>query len=64
VVFRYKYYALYAWGLPLVVVAITISMQFLPYQIISGSIQPRIGKQSCFFSGNLATLLYLHVIAG
>ena len=61
---RYKYYALYSWGLPLVVVALTILMQFLPDSVTSGSILPYIGKQSCFFKGDLSTLVYLHIIAG
>ena len=61
---RYKYYALYAWGLPMVIVAVTVLMQFLPDSVTSGSILPYIGKQSCFFKGDLSTLVYLHIIAG
>ncbi len=63
--FRYRLYALYAWGAPFLVVVITIMMQFIPDSyMISGIIRPLVGKHSCLFGGKLAHLLYLKLVAG
>ncbi|KAB7502979.1 G-protein coupled receptor Mth2, partial [Armadillidium nasatum] len=47
---RFLFYSLYAWGCPLLIVMVTIIMQFLPKSVDKSSlILPRIGETDCFF---------------
>eukprot|EP00096_Caligus_rogercresseyi_P008200 TRINITY_DN2667_c0_g1_i2.p1 TRINITY_DN2667_c0_g1~~TRINITY_DN2667_c0_g1_i2.p1 ORF type:complete len:638 (+),score=118.93 TRINITY_DN2667_c0_g1_i2:48-1961(+) len=60
----FKLYCLYAWGVPALISIITITMNSLPKDLFSNSnvITPGIGDTVCFFSTDLAKLLYFHLI--
>jgi hypothetical protein len=58
---RYKWYALYSWACPLVVVAVTILMNYLP-DLPTGVIRPAVGEKSCFLGTTTARAVYLFVI--
>ena len=61
---KYKWYALYSWGCPLIVSIVTFGMQNLPEDFEKYVILPKIGEKNCFFSSNSAKLYYFHIING
>ena len=60
----YRRYALFGSGLPLIVVAITLLMQFLPPSLTQKLTTPGIGEESCFLRSQWASFFYLYMIAG
>ena len=61
---KYRYYALYGWGIPLLVTFVTITMQFLPPYITDGYTTPGIGEENCFLRSQWASFFYLYMFAG
>ena len=62
---NYRWYALYAWGVPLVVSFITILMQFcLSEEKTEKYYVPGIGKHACFLEPKWGMLFYFHIING
>ena len=59
---RYKWYALYSWGCPTIVTIVTIIIQYLPEDKTKQIWTPGIGFESCFFTRDLATIFYFHII--
>ena len=57
-------YALYGWGVPLLLVFVTILMQSLDERITDGYVVPGWGVTSCWFANNKALILYFYVILG
>ena len=58
----YKKYALYAWGCPLIVTVVTITMQFLPKDQTEKFYRPDIGVRQCFLKPKESTLFYFHIV--
>ena len=71
---KYKWYALYSWGCPLIVTIVTIIMQNLDENYVekinrnatywSTTWTPKLGETTCFFPSNEAKLYYFHIING
>ena len=68
---KFKWYALYALGIPFIVSCVTVVMHFLPEDATANMILPFRGisegldsKRKCFFDNNLSTLLYFFVVTG
>ena len=59
---RFKWCALYAWGLPLIIFGVTLTMQLLP-DVPDWAIKPDIGARRCFLEDYWATLVYFHVVS-
>merc|ERR1711879_695200 len=64
---KYKYYALYSFGCPMLLTSVTILMQYLPEHLVEGFITPRIGVHSCFIDETgdgfkIPLLWYFHII--
>ena len=57
---RFYYFNLYSWGAPALVCIVTLTIQLLgdSHHLVS----PGLGASTCFFSGDLPKLLYLHGI--
>ena len=62
---RFKWYALYAWGLPGVILGVTLLMQYLPEELTKdqGFVVPGIGHKRCLLDEHEAMLFYFHVIS-
>ncbi|XP_040563393.1 probable G-protein coupled receptor Mth-like 3 [Lepeophtheirus salmonis] len=58
----FKFYCMYAWGVPALISIVTITMNSLPKDLTQNIITPEIGVTSCFFATDLAKLLYFHLI--
>ena len=68
---KYKWYALYSWGCPLIVTIVTIIMQNLDEEYVKQIninttyiVTPKLGETTCFFPSNEAKLYYFHIING
>jgi len=68
---KYKWYALYSWGCPLIVTIVTIIMQNLDENYVEEInrnatyyIYPKLGETTCFFPTNESKLYYFHIING
>ena len=70
---KYKWYALYAWGCPLLVTIVTVAIQHVksnPYDDPAYNPEnlnyypPRIGEEQCRIHDGLAQLFYIHIING
>lgn len=60
---RFKWYALYAWGFPLLISTVTLIMQKLPEDAIGS--HPGIGKnKQCTLEPTWGKLFYFHMING
>ena len=57
-----KWYALWAWGGPAVVVGVTLAMQYLPPSYTRGAKLPGVGLEGTCFLGSEGALYYLHMI--
>ena len=55
---RFYYFNLYSWGLPALISLLTL----LTHLSTSHPLAPGLGSHTCFFSGDLQKLLYLHGI--
>ena len=58
---RFKYYAMWSWGGPGIVSAITVLMQYLPASLTEGHTLPEIGTTSCFL-GQEGAVYYMHIV--
>ena len=61
---KYKWYALYSWGCPLIVTIVTIIVQNLAKDKTKHIWTPKIGFESCFIARGFAQLYYFHIING
>jgi hypothetical protein len=61
---KYRWYALFGWGIPSVVMVVTMVMQISPPYLFRGFIGPGIGKENCFLQSGWASFYYLYMIAG
>ena len=61
---KYKWYALYSWGCPLIVSIVTIIIQNLDEEKNPYIVRPKLGETTCFFPSNEAKLYYFHIING
>ena len=61
---NYKWYAIYAWGIPLLVTLITIVMQYLPKHITQNCYTPGIDRSNCLLEPKWGMLFYFHIING
>jgi hypothetical protein len=65
---RFKWYALYSWGCPAIIVAVTALMEFLPKEMTEGAILPQIGLPTralptrCLLEPKLAMIVYLNIV--
>ena len=57
---RFYYFNVYSWGLPALVCLVTLTIHLVgdSHHLVT----PGLGAQTCFFSGDLPKLLYLHGI--
>ena len=60
----YKWYAIYAWGIPFLVTLITILMQYLPKDITQNCYTPGIDGSNCLLEPKWGMLFYFHIING
>ena len=58
----FKWYALYAWGCPLVVTIVTIVLQEANFKGKEKIVTPGIGNEQCFFDEGKSRLFYFHII--
>ncbi|XP_076061151.1 uncharacterized protein LOC143036967 [Oratosquilla oratoria] len=56
---RFKLYSMYAWGCPLTLSLLVITMQFLPGDDV-GIIRPGLGHKSCWFGSPTALWIYFY----
>ena len=61
---RYKWYALYSWGCPLVMTLVTLIMQSASNDLPSHIVTPMIGEKSCTLEPEAAMFFYFHIING
>ena len=61
---QYRLYAMFSWGMPLLIAGITLLMQFLPPSTTEGLTTPGLGEESCFLRSHWARFYYLYLIAG
>ncbi|TRY77264.1 hypothetical protein TCAL_04042, partial [Tigriopus californicus] len=59
---KFKWYALYSWGAPILVVVVTIAMQYSPMADDTHVVYPGIGKMRCFLDSGWPSVFYLHII--
>lgn len=59
---KFKFYALYSWGAPLLVIIVTIAMQYSPMADDTHVVYPGIGKMRCFLDHGWPSVFYLHII--
>jgi len=57
---RFAVYSLYAWGSPLIISAIAVTMEYLPKEYTENFITPGIGDHRCFFATEMSKFLYFH----
>ncbi|XP_054276572.1 probable G-protein coupled receptor Mth-like 4 [Macrosteles quadrilineatus] len=57
---KFLYYSLYAWGVPMFIVGVSIAMDMIP-GVPDTWIKPRFGEQKCWFADNNGTLLYFYL---
>ena len=58
----FKWYALYAWGCPLVVTIVTIVLQEADFKGKEKIVTPGIGNDQCFFDEGQPMLFYFHIV--
>ena len=58
----FKWYALYAWGCPLVVTIVTIALQETNFEGKESIVKPGIGLNECFLDDGESTLYYFHIV--
>ena len=66
---HFKWYALFSWGLPLIMTIVTLVLQHGRKIFGENYIKPDIGESgreelSCFLGTKMSTLLYFHIING
>ncbi|XP_054290645.1 probable G-protein coupled receptor Mth-like 3 [Macrosteles quadrilineatus] len=60
---KFLLYSLYAWGMPLVIVTISVAIDLAP-SIPDSIIKPDFGKAKCWFAEWKAALLYFYIPSG
>merc|ERR1719412_2098436 len=60
---RFLYYSVYAWGGPLLITLLTLTVQFLPAHLKQATLlpDPGHGQRSCFFKDYIARMAYFHI---
>ena len=61
---KYKWYALYAWGCPLIVTFVTVMLQYLENIMTMQVFTPGIGKEFCSLEPKWGKFFYFHLIIG
>ena len=56
----FKWYAIFSWGLPLIMTFVTLILQHS--ELGESYVSPNIGDDHCFLGSGLPTLLYFHII--
>ena len=56
----FKWYAVFSWGLPLIMTIVTLILQHS--ELGESYVSPNIGDLACFWGDGLPTLLYFHII--
>ena len=56
----FKWYAIFSWGLPLIMTIVTLILQHS--KLGKSYVSPNIGANQCFLGDGLPTLLYFHII--
>ena len=62
--FKFRMYALYGYGIPLLITTISLTINFLPRKYTSGLVVPGFANTRCFLQSRLAVLLYQFVPTG
>ena len=57
---NFKWYAIFSWGLPLIMTIVTLILQHS--KLGKSYVSPNIGDYHCFLGDGLPTLLYFHII--
>ncbi|KAG7173035.1 G-protein coupled receptor Mth-like 1-like 3 [Homarus americanus] len=58
---RYVYHSAWAWGVPGMITALSLILDYHRYSLPCGVITPKVGLYKCFFSDRTAKLVYLYV---
>ena len=61
---KFRRYAFYGWGIPIILTTIALVMEFLPSEYTAGCVTPRFGEENCFLGSELARLYYRFIPAG
>ena len=61
---QYRKYAIFGWGIPLIIMGVTLLMQLLPPSATDGLTTPGLGEEGCFLRSHWAHFYYLYMIAG
>ena len=61
---HFKWYALFSWGLPLIMTTVTLILQHGKKLLGDSYVKPNIGADDghCFLGTEMSTLLYFHII--
>ena len=62
--YKFRRYAVYGWGIPIIVTTIALTMEFLPSEYTAECVTPRFGEENCFLGSKLARLYYQFIPAG
>ena len=54
----------FGWGIPLIIMVVTLLMQLLPPSATEGLTTPGLGEEGCFLRSHWARFYYLYMIAG
>ncbi|XP_054276577.1 G-protein coupled receptor Mth2-like [Macrosteles quadrilineatus] len=57
---KFLYYSLYAWGVPMFIVGVSIAMDMIP-GVPDTWIKPQFGKKKCWFADDRGLLLYFYL---
>ena len=61
---QYRWYALFSWGIPCLIMGVTLLMQLLPPSATQRFTTPGFGEEGCFLRSHWARFYYLYMIAG
>ena len=62
--FKFKMYAVYGYGIPLLITSIALTINFLPSKYTSSLVAPGFASTRCFLQSPLSVLLYQFVPTG
>ena len=61
---KFKKYALYGWGMPMITTTLALTMQLLPSEFTTGITTPDFAKTTCFLENRKVRLYYQFIPAG
>ena len=61
---KFKKYALYGWGMPMIITSLALTMQLLPSEFTNGITTPDFAKTTCFIEKRKVRLYYQFIPAG